>query len=444
MSITNLLGTNKLFYILAGAVIFIVFISVILILGNIGGGGIESATLEFWGVYDTRQDFAKVIGSFQQAVPGIKVNYRQFSYEDYEKALIDALAAGTGPDIVMIHHTWLAKHRDKLTPIPETSAKKDYKFMTPTEFRGQFVEVADKDLVYQDKIYALPLYVDTLGLFYNRDMFNTAGITRPPKNWEEFNQDVELLTKFDSAGNIIQAGAAMGTARNINRSTDILSALMIQSGVRMTNATNTGVTFTRPIDGKRVGENTLQYYTDFANPLKTVYTWNDSQHYSIDSFVEGKTAMMFNYSHQINVLRQKLARLNFNIALMPQFSELDSKNYANYWAVSVSNASKNQEAAWRFISYLASKDGASIYLTETSRPSARRDIIEIQKNDPALGVFAFQALSAKSWFQVDDNAIDNIFADMIDEVNYKKATIRAALRSAESKITILMSKRAQL
>ncbi|OGN09836.1 MAG: hypothetical protein A3C61_03455 [Candidatus Yanofskybacteria bacterium RIFCSPHIGHO2_02_FULL_39_10] len=441
MNLSGLINTKKLLYILVGVIALVFLFTVIIILRDTGGGTAQ-ATLEFWGVYDTKQDFAKVVTSFQATNPGTKVNYKQFSYEDYEKSLIDALATGAGPDIVMIHNTWLAEHGAKFYPMPDPEENKN-PFITAKQFQDQFVDVAYTDLVYQGKIFALPLYIDTLALFYNKDMFNTAGITRPPKDWEEFNKDVELLTKFDSAGNIIQAGAAMGTARNINRSTDILSALMIQSGVRMTNATNTGVTFTRPIDGKRVGENTLQYYTDFANPLKTVYTWNDSQHYSIDSFVEGKTAMMFNYSHQINVLRQKLARLNFNIALMPQFSELDSKNYANYWAVSVSNASKNQEAAWRFISYLASKDGASIYLTETSRPSARRDIIEIQKNDPALGAFAFQALSAKSWFQVDDNAIDNIFADMIDEVNYKKATIRAALRSAESKITILMSKRAQ-
>src|SRR3989344_1345845 len=442
MNLSGLMDTKKIFYVLAGGIALLVLFTVIIILRNVGGEP-GQANLEFWGVYDTKQDFAKVVTSFQAINPGIKVNYKQFSYEDYEKALIDALATGTGPDIIMIHNTWLAKHRTKLTPMPESQADIN-PFITSKQFQDQFVDVAYNDLVYQEKIYALPLYIDTLALFYNKDMFNTVGIPSPPKDWEEFNKDVELLTKFDNAGNIIQAGAALGTVRNINRSTDILSALMIQSGVKMTNTTNTAVSFTRSVDGKRVGENTLQYYTDFANPLKTVYTWNDSQHYSVDAFVEGKVAMMFNYSHQVNVLRQKLARLNFSIAPMPQFSELDSKNYANYWAVSVSNASKNQEAAWRFISYLASKDGASIYLTETSRPSARRDIIEIQKNDPALGAFAFQALSAKSWFQVDDNAIDNIFADMIDEVNYKKATIRAALRSAESKITILMSKRAQL
>lgn len=442
MSILNIFGTNKLFYILVAAIVVILFITVVLILGNVGGEGGEQATLEFWGVYDTRQDIAKITESFQQVSPGIKVNYRQFSFEDYERELVNALAAGSGPDVVMMHHTWLAKHKNKFAYMPDVSGVvKDYKFMTPTEYKEQFVDVAYKDLVSDGRIYALPLYVDTLALFYNKDMFNTAGITRPPKDWNEFNEDVKLLTKFDDDGNVIQAGAAIGTARNINRSTDILTALMLQNGTVMTNSSNTAMSMSRTVSGQRVGENALEYYTDFANPEKEVYTWNGQQHYSIDAFIEGRVAMMFNYSHQIPVVRGRFERLNFSIASMPQFSDLDARNYANYWAVGVSAQSKKQDAAWRFLSYLTSKDGARIYLETTSRPSARRDIIDVQRNDPALGVYAVQALSAKSWYQVDNVAIDQILADMIDEINLGKATIRAALRSAEAKITTLMSKK---
>lgn len=445
MNITGILGTNKLFYVLIGAVVLIVFLGLIFMLGNFGGGGVVSqAKLEFWGVYEDRKSFTKVIEAFQnsnQANQNIKINYRQFSYADYEKALIEALAAGAGPDLVMIHNTWLAKHRDKLSPMPDSSGSEEIKFLTLADYQTQLVDVAYRDLVFQNKIYGIPLYVDTLALYYNKDMFNTAGITRPPQNWEEFNRDVELLTKFDQSGNIIQAGAAIGTVKNINRSTDILAALMIQNGTKMTNATNTAATFTRSVNGVKVGDNAIQYYTDFANSQKTVYTWNESQHYSIDAFIEGRVAMMFNYSHQIPVVRGRYERLNFAVASMPQFSELDSKNYANYWGVGVLTKSKNQQAAWRFLNFLASKNGSLAYVTQAERPSARRDIIDMQRNDPRLGVFAVQALSAKSWYQIDDTAIEQIFADMIDDVNYKRSKISAALRAAESKISTLMTKR---
>lgn len=442
MTITNLFGSNKTFYLLAGLVVIIVIVSIVIIVVRIGGvgSGQEQATLEFWGVFDSKQDLVQVIAGFQQLEPGIKINYKQIPFEDYERELVNSLAAGTGPDIFMIQHTWLAKHRDKLAPMPTKSLKEDYRFMKPVEFQNQFVDVAYKDLVFENKIYALPLYVDTLAVFYNKDMLNTAGISRPPRNWEEFNKDVELLTRFDSSGNIVQSGAAMGTARNINRSTDILAALMIQNGTQMTDAGNIAATFTRTVSGQRTGENALQYYTDFANSTKSVYTWNNEQHYSIDAFIEGKAVMMINYSHQIPTLTARYQRLNFGVAPLPQFSEIDAKNYANYLAVAVSAQSKNQDVAWRFLSYMTSKDGALAYLTKTSRPSARRDLIEFQRTDPMLGVFAVQALSARSWYQADNEAIDQIFADMIEDVNVKKIKIRDALRSAEAKVTTLMSR----
>jgi multiple sugar transport system substrate-binding protein len=415
----------------------VVFLSVILIIKGVGRGGVPvgSDTLEFWGVFDDASDFRLVIQDFESQT-GTKVRYTRFPFEEYERSLLDALAAGTGPDIFMIHNTWMPKHADKVKPMPE-EAFNSIPLMTIAEFREQFVDVAYDDLVFDDNIFALPLYMDTLALYYNKDLFNTAGIAKPPKNWDEFNESVEKLTRLDSRGNIIQAGSAIGTSQNINRSTDILSAL-IQSGVQMTDRDNSTATFSLSVNNTPVGDVALQYYTDFANPQKQLYTWNDNYNYSIDGFVQGNTAMMFNYSHQIDILRGKAPRLNFTVAPMPQISETDTKTYANYWAVAVANSSDNYDNAWLFNSFLTSKDGMTVYLNETARPSARRDIINLQRSDVDLGVFAVQALSAKSWFQADNTAIETIFSDMIDDVNFNRASVTNALRAAENKVNILM------
>lgn len=432
------MNTNRLFYILAGVIAFVIFLTVILIIRNLGGGGSnQPVTLQFWGVFDQKSVYDPIIRDFQAQNPNVRIVYRSFSYEDYERSLLDALAAGTGPDIFMMHNTWLPKHGDKITPLPEEFPEYG-SLMTLKDFQDQFVDVAAQDLVSNNKIYGLPLYIDTLALYYNKDLLNNAGITRPAQTWEEFNSDVETITDLDGAGNIIQSAAAIGTARNINRSTDILANLMIQSGVRMTDADNTSATFSSSVNNTAVGEIALKFYTDFANPSVRTYTWNDAQHYSIDAFTEGKTAMMFNYSHQIPILRAKASRLNFGVAPMPQILSSDSRTYANYWALTVSNRSQSANDAWRFLIYLTSKDGASNYLNATLRPAARRDLIELQRNDLDLGVFAIQALSARSWFQIDNTAIETIFADMIDDVNLGRATVREALQNAESRVNVLM------
>jgi len=85
-------------------------------------------------------------------------------------------------------------------------------------------------------------------------------------------------------------------------------------------------------------------------------------------------------------------------------------------------------------------EGAVSYLTAAVRPSARRDLIDQQKSDPDLGVFAEQALTARSWFQIDNAAVEKIFADMIDAVNLGRLSVKDALRDAESKVTVLMSR----
>jgi len=300
--------------------------------------------------------------------------------------------------------------------------------------------VTFSDFVFNNQIYGLPLYVDTLALFYNKDIFNSAGITRPPQDWEEFNSDIETITRLDNSGQITQSAAAIGTARNINRSTDILSALMIQTGVRMTDTDNRSVSFAGRVNNSPVGELALKYYTDFANPSVRTYTWNDVQHYSVDAFTGGKTAMMLNYSHEVEVLKNKSSRLNFGVAPMPQVSSTDVKNYANYWGVGVTANSKFPNESWRFIAYLASKEGAQSYLSATLRPSARRDLIELQRNDLDLGVFAVQALSARSWYQIDNMAIETIFADMIDDVNFGRASVKESLENAESRVNVLMQR----
>lgn len=435
------IDNKRLMIILVSGIAILVFLTLILILRNVGGGGAgPRVAVEFWGVFDDRAAFDKVIRDFQTQNPGITVVYRQFSFEDYEREIVNALAAGTGPDVWMIHHTWLPKHIDKLAPLPEKIRGLDRPLMTFKDFQDQFVEVVVNDLAVGGQIFAVPLYVDTLALYYNRDLFNSAGITVPPKSWDEFNDAVEKLTRVDSSGNIVQSGAAMGTSKNVNRSTDILSALMLQSGVRMTDIDNTAAMFSRPVSNTPVGEISLRYYTDFANPSIRTYAWNNGQHYSIDAFTEGTVAMMFNYSHQAGILNQKAARLNYAIAPMPQISDIDIKNYANYWAVAVSENSLVSNEAWRFAAYLASREGASSYLAETFRPAARRDIIDLQKNDLRLGVFANQALTAKSWYQADNSAIESILAEMIDNVNFGRLSVREALQEAESEVNVLMGR----
>lgn len=433
--------------------------------------------LEIWGLFDSSIVYDEIIVQYKKVNPYIgDIKFRKFTPETYKKDLLEALASGQGPDIFLIQNNWLPSFGTKLEPSPEI-------ILSANDVEKSFVDVVSRDFIADGKVYAVPLSVDSLALYYNRDMFNAAAITSPPKNWDEFNEAVRKLTKFDSSGNIIQSGAAFGSAYNVNRSTDVLNLLMLQKGVEMIDGVNMKSKLNVGVAGSdgtvsRAGENALGYYTQFANPSSPSYTWNNKMHYSIDAFSAGNVAMMLNYSWQINSIKNKNGKLNFGIAPTPQLAENDPINYANYWGYGVAK-NKNSTVtiegqviqvpnqirvheAWQFLKFLTTKnnnavhlinaitgaskdfpinfDPAVVYLKATEKPAARRDIIELQKDDSVIGAFARGNLIAKSWFQSDPDSIEKILAEMIDTVNRGGISLYDALTLATNRINDVMKR----
>src|SRR4030043_2137707 len=118
------------------------------------------------------------------------------------------------------------------------------------------------------------------------------------------------------------AGASIGTVKNINRGSDILMMLMLQTGAEMINLKRGEATFDEQVSAGgqmyQPGLNSLQFYTNFADPSKKSYTWNNYLDYSIDAFSQGKSAMMINYSFHISTIKAKQPHLRFGIAPVPQ------------------------------------------------------------------------------------------------------------------------------
>lgn len=417
--------------------------------------------LEVWGVIDDSDAYAEIIQNYRELNPNVgEINYKKQRIETYERDLLDALASGKGPDIFFIHNTWLPKFSNKVVSAPK-------EILTEQKFRQNFVDVVADDFISKGEIFAVPLSVNSLALYYNRDLFNAAGISAPPRTWDEFLTVSEKITRVNFSGEISPAGAALGTAININRATDILTMLMFQDGAQLRDERG-GVNFSRDKNAQKA----LELYTSFANSSKPNYTWNPKMHYSIDAFSEGTLAMMFNYSWQIPAVKSKAPKLNFAVAEIPQKDLGNPVNYANYWGYAVTS-NKVIEAdprsnltpvtndlrvaeAWKFLTYLTTKtemqlsapasktavvkkiasnfDPAENYLKKTGQPAARRDLIEMQKTDVELGVFAKGNLVAKSWLQNDSVLVESIFMGMIDDVNRGAMSIFDAMSVAEERV----------
>ena len=415
----------------------------------------KEVTLTFWGVFDDSDNYSGLIAAFkndqlmqERSPKDVAIEYRKFEYEDYEKSLRDAWSRGQGPDIFLIHNTWLPNYQEYITPYPQAD-KDDMNFDL---YKQSFMSVATYDFTRGGQIYAAPLSIDTLALYYNKDILeeyyrenpSESNILEPPTTWSDFIDRVGVVTKKDEWGNLQRAGAAMGTANNINRSTDILYLIMLQTGTQMVSDDFTKAEFakTTTADGSvyNPGERSLEFYTDFANPKKKIFTWNRQKDYSIDEFAEGDVAMMLGYSYLIGSLEKKSPNLNYGIAPAPQLAQAQKPlNYANYWGLSVPRFSKDTKTAWDFIKFASERENVATYLSSTKRPTARADLVTWQEQEmPELATFIRQGLSAKSWYQANPDAIEKIFLEMIEKINYNSSTISRAINDAAKEVTNLM------
>jgi multiple sugar transport system substrate-binding protein len=380
-----------------------------------------STNLEFWGVFDSTEAYGSAVGAFKGIYPGVTVNYRRFaSAADYERALLNALAAGEGPDIFMIRNRALPRDINKIVPV----ASANFSLLA---LRNLFPQVVESDFVSRGAIYALPLSIDTLALYYNQEDFDQAAVTVPPKTWEEFE------------GLIPELSAAIGgSSASIEVAPDILSLLMLQAGTRMVNDS-----FTKAEFASRQGEDALNFYVKFSDPDSDFYTWSDEMPRAVDAFAEEKVSMIFGYASTGSEIRAKNPFLNFAISDVPQPERAERAiAYPNYWGYAVSRQSRKQNLAWEFVLNLTTnKNNAKSFIDRSGRPPALRSLIDEKLNDPALNVFARQALVARSWLQVDPDAVSTIFSDAIRSVIQNQASVGAALNSAERQITQLMERR---
>jgi ABC-type glycerol-3-phosphate transport system substrate-binding protein len=426
----------------------------------------QPITLDYWRVFDGRDDFEEIIKKYNKIHPNITINYKKLRYEEYEEKLIEAMARDRGPDMFSVHNSWMKKYQDILAPLPAT-----LEMAYPVEKGGienrvvpelrtkktiglkglqeKFVDDISYTAVLKEgeggnaekNIYGLPLAVDNLAMYYNQNLLNNAGIANPPKYWNrEFQKNIKKLTKQNTKGEIIQSGVALGGSENIARSQDILSLLMMQNGAEMMQ--NGNVTFHQipsafKNDNYNPGLEALRFYTDFAEPAKEVYCWNEDMKNSLDLFAEGKLAIMFGYSYHLPEIKSKSPSLEFSVTNMPQIEGNSKKiNYGNYWLEGVSRKSDHIQEAWDFIHFATTNpENAKIYLENTDNLAALRSLINEQVDDPEIGVFAEQILTTKTWYKGESPlAAEEAMREMIDMANSGEQELIEVLSQGASRV----------
>ncbi len=421
---------------------------------------LKPVNLVYWRTDDDRGDFSLIIQDFQNLYPNVSITYKKIKKEEYSQKLLEAWAEDRGPDIFSIPNIWLKKYESKIVKLPLNTQfsmpqrvevgdvqkrkeilEKQVKIPSLRDLQKRYVATVYQNILENnDKLYGLPLSLDTLVMYYNRDILDSNGIPSPPSTWLDFVKDVKLLTLQDRNGNFIQSGTALGSADNIKYSTDILSLLMMQNGASMVNDYNRA-NFDKSLPNDRnyyPGREAMDFYTSFSNPAQSRYSWNQNMPDDFNTFVSGRLGFLFGYSDYLKEIKKQAPKLNFDIAQIPQISDsLKSTNYAKFPIEVVSKTSSYQKEAWAFLLYASQKDNVKTFLEKAKRPTAHRELIEFQLKDFDLAPFANQVLTAKTWYNGSNyQLVEEAFNSMINSVITGQKSVKEAINYGVDKINL--------
>ncbi|OGH91474.1 MAG: hypothetical protein A2534_00510 [Candidatus Magasanikbacteria bacterium RIFOXYD2_FULL_39_9] len=377
--------------------------------------------LEYWTVFDDVDAMQVQIDKFKADRPYITVNLKQLQASELYPRLLEALAEDRGPDIISVRNRWMSFYKPKLDPMPASvpdTTKRVVKSTLGTEtivntvtqnmpnlvqLDREYVQAVKNDVVMDEKIYGLPLSLENMAIYYNKDLLDRAGIAEPPKTWDDFQIAVKKITKFDkTSGKILQSGTALGTGSNISGFEDIIYILFKQSGINFVNKNGQATFATVAQNQENPAMSVMDFYTDFANPSRDTYSWNDAMDPSLEKFVNGSLAFFFGYSYHLPAIKARAPQLNVVVLPMLQLNPEQPVNVANYWVQSVTDKSKHKNEAWALVNFLAHSKATKEYLDQSGRPSALRAYIAGQLDNNDLYPFASQILISDSWYKGKD------------------------------------------
>jgi len=421
-------------------IIIIVFIvaaifGVLVFSGAIPIGKSQGAlgTVVLWGTVPTSA-MSPILKDFNDANKTFVVNYVQKSADTFDQDLLEALASGVGPDMFFLPDNLVFHYANKIFTIPYTS----YPLST---FKNTFAGAGEVFLTAKG-VFAFPMSIDPLMMYYNRGILDANGVVYPPATWNDLTNMTSTLTKKDDANKIIKSAVALGHFSNVVHAKDILAALFLQAGNPIIREKD-GV-FVSTLDsliGNYNLPSILKFYTDFADPNNAVYSWNKSFSNSSDTFSKEDLAFYFGYASELKSLVNKNPNQNFFVAGMPQIKNASFKSTgARVTGLAISSASKNLNTAFTAASLMATSDFASRFALATGEAPARRDLLAIKLEDAYSPIFYSSALYAKSWFDPSPKDTDNIFSNMINAVLSNNMSVTDAIKDAGSKMSLLLIK----
>ena len=415
----------------------------------VGGNGDNGVgPIRIWGTFDETA-FNAVIKQASETTAGLsQVSYQQFDPATYETELTNALASGAGPDLFIIRQDYAIKDAGKIFPIPFSSGSQE-------QFEASFIEAANpfvsKNL---QAILAVPLLVDPLVLYWNRDLLATAGYAKPPTFWDEIvpmatyvndgsaSVNKSSVTVRDQTNTVKKSAVAFGEYANVNNAKDILATLILQAGGSITafDTSNHLVPSLSSATGDvaQAAESALRFYTGFADPSKNDYSWNRSLPESRSAFAAGDLGLYIGYASEEPLIRRSNPNLNFAPVALPQIRDgARALTYGHVYGFATARAARNVNSAFVVAQLLATTNLSQSFSIALGIPSARRDVLSL-KSTGNSDVFNRAAIISRSWVDPDPDKTSQAFRGMIENTTSGSVSVSEAVQRADQEIARIL------
>ena len=399
---------------------------------------VARGTVTLWGTIPN-ETLASVLSRINTENSDFSVQYVEKNAATFDTELIEALARDQGPDLVLIAHDGVVRHQDKLFAIP-------YESFTERAFKDMYIQEGELYLA-KEGILALPLSVDPLVMYYNRPLFDGAGVALPPAYWDEFFALAPKLTIRGPLLSISQSFVALGESSNVTHAKEILSALMLQLGNGIVSRD-----MLRDDDGLKstLGDGfgfekspavaALEFYTEFSNPVKSSYSWNRGLPPSREAFAAGDVAVYIGYASELFAIRDQNPNLDFDVAKLPQPRDaVTPKTFGRMNGIGIMKSSTNFTTAYTVAYLLSAGRYAEDFATALSLPPARRDLLAKGAPTSAYGkTFYDSALISRGWLEPNRAETTRIFNEMIDNTTSGRLSASEAVSRAAGALQILL------
>jgi multiple sugar transport system substrate-binding protein len=408
-----------------------------------GDAGSDSKAITWWATNQAAsldKDAAILKPELEKfkAESGVDVTVEVVPWKDLYSRITSAVTSGKGPDVVSIGNTWSSS-------------------LQSTGAFSEFDEAAITDLGGEDRFLpssfattgaegqpptSIPLLAQAYGLFYNKAMFEAAGL-KPPTTWAELTAAAKALTKADgSVWGLTQAG---GIYTNNVHMAFIFGR---QHGADPFDADGKP-TFATEQQVAGIKQFTDLWQDGYVNPSDVQLT-NSTE--ASQGFAAGKAAMMMAQTGQLSTIQNAgMTTDQFGVVPIPTPSPLpaggaDVTSFAAGTNVSIFTDSPNQDSSKALIKFLTSDDEQLAINKAYGTLPVVKSVPAAEVGDPAF-FQVFQdvlANTAESLPRVPNegeyetnvgNAVTDLLRQITAGTTVDNATIMASMEAAQQKMS---------